>query len=221
VAATVENFGSAQASLTYGNFRRTIGSTEMEKGLGASLSMHANYVSERLQTRVRGDLDYGIPLGADHVSLWLRGSAGHSFGDRASPFANFYFGGFGNNWVDHLSARRFREHYAFPGFDLDGIEAHGYVKLLAEVALPAKRFRQAGVPGFYLNLIQPTLFTSGITTDPGSARQGSYGNAGAQVDVRLVMFSNLESTLSFGYAVGFAPDGSHPTEFMASLKILR
>ena len=31
------------------------------------------------------------------------------------PFANFFFGGFGNNYVDHGDEKRYREYYSLPG----------------------------------------------------------------------------------------------------------
>ena len=45
-------------------------------------------------------------------------------------------------------------------------------------------------------------------------------NLGAQVDLKVVIFTNLSATLSFGY--GYAWGGERPsgTEFMASLKIM-
>ncbi len=43
-----------------------------------------------------------LPLPIKHSSLWLRPAAGYGWGDRDNTFANFYFGAFGNNYVDHL-----------------------------------------------------------------------------------------------------------------------
>ena len=36
---------------------------------------------------------------------------------RDDPVANFYFGGFGNNYVDSRTIKRYREYDAFPGFE--------------------------------------------------------------------------------------------------------
>lgn len=47
------------------------------------------------------------------------------------------------------------------------------------------------------------------------------GDVGAQLDFRLVFFSALESTLSFGYATAVEKGERMTREFMASLKILR
>jgi hypothetical protein len=47
------------------------------------------------------------------------------------------------------------------------------------------------------------------------------GDAGAQLDFRLVFFSALESTLSFGCATAVEKREKMTQEFMVSLKILR
>ena len=36
-----------------------------------------------------------------------------------SPLANFYFGGFGNNYVDSRAVKRYRDYDRFPGFGID------------------------------------------------------------------------------------------------------
>ena len=74
--------------------------------------------------------------------------AGFSPSDRDEPFANFFFGGFGNNYVDHHDEKRYREYYALPGAELNEIGGRNFVKSHgrvepAAVALPAAR--HAGV----------------------------------------------------------------------------
>ncbi|MCB9250095.1 MAG: hypothetical protein H6613_16875 [Ignavibacteriales bacterium] len=71
-------------------------------------------------------MDYGFALPINHSSIWLRSSAGYSYGDRDEPFANFYFGGFGNNYVDNLPEKRYREYYSFPGVELNSIGGTNY-----------------------------------------------------------------------------------------------
>ena len=71
--------------------------------------------------RFYGNLDLGTALPIRHSSVWLRTSAGWSPGDREEPFANFYFGGFRNNWVDWRDEKRYRESYAFPGLEINEV----------------------------------------------------------------------------------------------------
>ena len=47
--------------------------------------------------RLDATLDLGLPLPIHHSSIWLRTAGGHAFGEVDDPFANFFFGGFGNN----------------------------------------------------------------------------------------------------------------------------
>ncbi len=50
--------------------------------------------------RLEGTFDRGVGLPIGHSSIWMRTAGGFSPRDRALPFANFFFGGFGNNYVD-------------------------------------------------------------------------------------------------------------------------
>ena len=73
-------------------------------------------------------------------------SAGKSLGDFASPFSSFYFGAFGNNYMDHGTIDRYRDYYSFPGVGIDAIGARSFGKLLGEYNLPPLRFRRARRP---------------------------------------------------------------------------
>ncbi len=213
---------AASARLDYKDLRRSLGAVDAEKGIQWALVFQSQLADSRLYARVRGDLDRGFRLPAAHSSLWLRGSAGQSFGDRRQPFGKFYFGGFGNNWVDYRESRRYREYYSFPGVGLNEIGGSRYAKAMAEWTLPPLRFRRAGFPFAYANWAQPILFASGVITGSGQAAPASrLGNAGGQLDLKLVLFSSLESTLSFGYAAAFGPHRAPEREVMVSLKILR
>jgi hypothetical protein len=194
---------------------------EREKGLGWDFGLVSNHADSEFFTRVWSELDYGVLLPIDHSSLWLRASGGHSFGREDSTFSNFYFGGFGNNYVDHLSIRRYREHQSFPGTELNAVEAASFGRLMLEWTLPPVRFRRLGTPGFYANWLQAMLFTSGLAANPDDdALRRELLNVGAQLDLKLVLFSNLPSTLSVGYARAYEDGDFVSGEWMASLNIL-
>ena len=112
----------------------------MEWSLNASDSL----VKGEHYPRVWGTSAPGFYLPWDHSSLWLQLAAGQSWGDRDDTLANFYFGGFGNNWVDHGEVRRYRDYYSFPGHrDRRGRrhqlrEGHARVAAAA-AALPPRR----------------------------------------------------------------------------------
>jgi hypothetical protein len=151
----------------------------------------------------------------------LRVAAGQAFGDRETSFGNFYFGGFGNNWVDHQEVKRYREYDAFPGVELNSIGGRNFVRGMVEWALPPVRFRRFGFTNLYCTWARFAAFTTAIVTDLDAAElRRNVGNIGLQVDFRLVIFSRLESTLSFGYATAFEQSARLTDEFMVSLKIL-
>ena len=164
-----------------------------------------------------------LALPLRHSSLWLRSSAGYSSGDRDEPFANFFFGGFGNNWVDRHEEKRYREWYAFPGVELNEIGGQELREVDARVEpaadpIPARRAR----PGFYVTWARPALFASDHRDriDTRSVRR-DVSNAGAQLDFRLTVLSRFDLTLSVGHAVAFE-DGAHRRdETMVSLKVLK
>ena len=102
------------------------------------------------------NLDLGLALPLPHSSVWLRGSAGWGPGDkRDEPFANFYFGGFGNNWVDHREEKRYRESTPSPASRSTRWAARTIAKGMLEWNLPPLRFRGAGTPSFYATWLRP------------------------------------------------------------------
>jgi hypothetical protein len=221
VATSVDRFYTIAGQLKYSFLLRSLGAVDAERGILTSLSLNTTVLRSAFYPRAAGRLDYGFALPWDHASIWLRSYAGYSPGDPEEPSANFFFGGFGNNWVDHGSVQRFREQYSFPGMELDALGGTNFVKLMAEFGLPPLRFRRAGVPALYCTWMRLALFGGGIATnlDRPSAGQKAVA-AGAQLDCKLVLFSTLSSTLSFGYAVAAERDQRRRTEWMVSLKLL-
>jgi hypothetical protein len=142
-------------------------------------------------------------------------------GDRSNPFAQFFFGGFGNNWVDYRSIRQFRETGSFPGIGIDDIGGSTYGRAQMEWVLPPLRFRQVGIPSFYLQWADLSLFTTGIVTGVDRwATRRELVSAGAQLDFRLVTLSHLESTLSIGGAVAHEAGVPLHSVGMFSFKIM-
>lgn len=221
VRTPYRQYQSVGGHLDFHDVRRTIGAVEEEYGQSWTASASGNHVNGEFFPRLYATYDRGFLLPLDHTSVWVRTAAGVSSGDRANPFANSYFGAFGNNWVDYQEAHRYREYYAFPGFELNALGGREFARLMVECTLPPVRFRRVGVPSLYANWARLALFTGGLTTDfADRALRDKAFDAGAQVDLSLVMFSNLESMLSFGYALG-RTGGRTSHEVMASLKLLR
>jgi hypothetical protein len=220
----ITSFGdmlSGSLRVGYRNLGFSLGAVDYEKGVQGNVAAHANLVEGMVFPSLQGDLDLGFPLPLHHSSLWLRGSAGLATQDRDEPLANFFFGGFGNNWVDHLEPKRYRKNYSFPGAELNEIAGTNYGRLLVEWNLPPLRFRRVGTADFYATWARLALFSAGLLTnlDHEESRR-ELATAGAQLDIRFKLLSNLNMTLSGGYAVAVEDGRRHGDEVMVSLKIL-
>jgi hypothetical protein len=212
---------TAEVGLHYTNVRRSIGAVDDEKGIKWELVYDGSHVTGANIPQFRGGLDLGLPLPLPHSSIWLRSAAGIANGDPNNVVANFYFGAFGNNYVDDHSVQRYREYYSMPGFQIDQIGALNYVREMLDLNLPPYIFQSAGTPGFYLTWLRPSLFAAELWTDPGNAaRHADYESVGGQMDLSFSILHRYNMTLSAGYAIGYQPSHRTETEWMLSLKIM-
>ena len=212
---------TAQVGLHYTFVRRSLGYVDEEKGIKWDAVVKASHIATGTTTQLRGNFDYGFQLPIAHSSIWLRSSAGAGTGSRDNPVASYYFGGFGNNYVDKGSVKRYRDFDSLPGFGINEIGGQSFLRALGEWDLPPWVFESVGTPGFYLNWLRPAVFTTGLWTDPGNRTlRKSYADIGMQADLRFHVLHRYDMTLSVGYAVGFRNTRRSGDEFMLSLKIL-
>jgi hypothetical protein len=221
IEATIDSYVAFNAWLDYKAVRKTIGGLNPEKGILWGMYLNDKYAESENFLRIWGNFDLGIPLPIKHSSLWLRSAAGYSWGDPENTLSNFYFGAFGNNWVDYQEVRRYHEYYSFPGIEINELGANNFGKFVLEWELPTVRFKRAGIPALYFTWASPALFGSAIVAnaDDSEFRRELY-NLGAQIDFKLVIFTNLSTTFSVGYARAFENGQPSSNEFMISLKIL-
>lgn len=221
---------NGSTELHWQNLRTSMGAPDFVKGVDAWASMSGNGV-RFVRTRAASwagypFLDGGVSLGTPvpgirNSSVWLRTAGGVSSGSRSDPFANFYFGGFGNNWVDHQEPKRYRDPYALPGAELDAVSGTNYVRGMLDWNLPALRFRRAGTLALYASWARLSVFGGGLATNvTDAAGRRKLAHAGAQVDVRFQLLTQSPLTLSFGYAGVFERNEKPSRESMVSLKIL-
>ena len=206
------------------DLRSSPGAVDDEAGNSWSIMTTANRGAGDVIPSLTATFDFGIPLPINHSSVWLRTGAAVSGGQRADALANFYLGGFGNNYVDsgdNGGAQRYRDLLTMPGFDLDALSGQTLVKATLEWCLPPIRFAALGSPGFYVSWARPEIFASGLETDfnDGTYRQSSSA-VGVQLDFQLQAMHRLPMMLSFGVARGFGGGGLGTTEFMVSFQVL-
>ena len=221
VVTSFDSMTTFDASLGYEHVRKSLGAVDDEKGFRWNIRSSVTRVDGDTIPKLGANFDFGFALPWRHSSIWLRNAAGGAFGEPDDEFANFFFGGFGNNYVDRGVVKRYREFYAMPGFELNAIPGRNFHRGMLELNLPPVRFDRAGTSKFYLSWARPALFASVLTTnlDEGSRRNNAK-TFGAQVDFQFTVLSRFDMTLSAGYAKGYGEGPFTDDEFMLSLKIM-
>jgi hypothetical protein len=209
-----------QLELNYTNTRKSMGAVDHEKGWQWDVVAFADRSNGKTIPKLRAGLDFGFALPWKHSSIWFYNSGGIANGERLNTLTNYYFGGFGNNYVDDGEVKRYREYDAMPGFEIDAIGARDFVKSVGEWNLPPIRFESVGSPGFFLSWIRPAMFAAVLVADPGKSYERTFTSFGFQLDLQFTLLHRLPMTLSAGYAAGFRKGDKQDDEIMISLKIL-
>ena len=221
VDVTFDKLTSLVVDLNYSHVRSSLGHVDDEKGFKWRMIAAADYVNGDTIPKIFGNFDFGFALPWKHSSIWFRNSVGAAFGDPLDEFANFFFGGFGNNYVDHGEVKRYRNEYAMPGFELNAVPGRNFYRSMLEWNLPPIRFKRVGTPSFYLSWARPALFATVLSTNlDDSAIQLDTHNYGIQIDFQFTVLSRLDMTLSTGYAKGYGNNSFTDDEWMVSLKIM-
>ncbi len=215
------DLASAKIDLSYSHTRKSLGSVDHEKGFRWDVVGYADYADSDFVPKVRVGLDFGFALPLKHSSLWLYNAAGISGGDRDNRLANWFFGAYGNNYVDDGEVKRYRNFYSFPGFDIDRLQGQDFAKSMLEWNLPPVTFKEVGTPAFYLSWIRTALFAGVLVTDIGDGEfEQTYSSLGIQADLQFTIVHRLAMTLSVGFAQGYIDGHKYDNEWMISLKIL-
>ena len=121
--------------------------------------------------------------------------------------------------MDYRSIQQYREMSSFPGVEIDEFAALNYGKLTTEINFKPIRFRKFGLLGFYSTYARFSVFGMGLFANlANDLPQQNYYNSGIQLDLELVLFSLLKSTLSLGYSRAYTP-GLPADQYMISLKL--
>ena len=165
VPVDVNRLAILDAELAFSDTRKSLGAVDAESGTLWTVAAQGSLVDRSPFANVQGSFDRGMALPVNHMSIWFRQAAGFSPNDRTEPFANFFFGGFGNNYVDSGNEKRYRETYSLPGAELNEIGGRNFVKSMVELNLPPLRFDRFGTSGFYVPWLRPAVFAGGLATN--------------------------------------------------------
>ena len=219
----IKSFQTLDLYIKGGKVKRTLGGVTDEMGYKFAADCYTYLAGGRLfpSLDISGSAGFLLPVGR-HNSFWLMGAMGQAFGDSGSSLGNSYFGGFRNNYIDNGVVERYRTVNSMPGAKIDQICAHNYAKLTGEINFTPIRFNNFGALQCYPNYIQFSIFGNDLLTDMwGGTRdnRANYVSAGAQMNVQMVLFTHMKTTLSLGYARVWG-NGLRQGEFMISLKLL-
>jgi hypothetical protein len=221
VEAQFEELLSARAQLIYKHTQESLGAVDHEQGIRWNLSGYADHAHGDIVAKLRAGFDFGFALPLKHSSVWLYNAAGIAGGNRNDPLGNWYFGAFGNNYVDDKEVKRYREFYSFPGFDIDELSAQDFAKTILEWNLPPVRFDNIGIPSAFLSSARAALFAGALLTDIGASEyRENYFNLGFQVDFKFTVAHRYPMMFSVGYAQGYLSSEKYNNEVMVSLKVL-
>lgn len=220
VASTARKLVTASASLKYAYVVNSLGNVDDEKGVRWNLDVVVNRENGHTIPALYGGLDFGHPFLFRHSSLWLRTAAGWANGPVGDPYSEFFFGGFGNNRVDHHDVKQYRDAFSFPGFQIDALDGRRYARTMLEWNLPPIRFRDIGTPANYLSWARPALFAGLLRTFGGTGGPQTMHDIGAQVDFQFNVMHDQEMTFSIGAARGYGGGHLGRDEWMVSLKVL-
>lgn len=219
----ITSFQTTNLYISGGKVRGTLGAVAAEQGFRFSANAYTYLANGRFFPTVSLSYDRGflLPVGS-HNSFWLKGTVGQNFGDSSSTLGNDYFGGFRNNYVDNGPENRYKTLNAMPGATIDLIRAHSYAKFTGEINFCPIRLNDFGALRCYPNYIQFNLFAHDLMADYWGSRRvhkANYISTGAQMNIPLVLFTHMKTTLSAGYARIWG-NGLKQGEFMLSLKLL-
>jgi len=221
VPTSFAELASMAADIRYTHTRKSLGAVDHEKGFRWNTTGFMDYADSELVAKFYAGFDFGFALPWKHSSVWLYNAAGIAGGDRDNTLSNWYFGAFGNNYVDDREVKRYREFNSFPGFEIDQIQAQNFAKSVLEWNLPPVTFEEVGTPSFYLTWMRTALFAGGLIADFNKDQyKETYTNLGIQVDLHFTVIQRLPMTISFGYAQGYVDGKKYDNEWLISLKIL-
>ncbi len=207
---TVEhpNFIIYESTINSKNTRRSIGSVDIEQGTEFSLALTSMHIDPKNMKNAGGFHvewnKYNIFLKPHNVfHLQLAGGWRHT--GKTGALTNFYFGGFGNQYIDPELAEQYRKVFRFPGVPIYDLTNDEFIKVGFENKLPPCRFTNFHLGPHTFTSMDLTIFNQYLFFSPEMFDR--WANIGTQLNIKLKHWYNIESTLSFGIAQAWNKGG--------------
>ena len=216
------DFGVLVSNITSKNLRRTIGSSDWENGNQISLTftLYGTEFQKKVETLLNGYLEYDqyALWIANHNVLHLGASGGYLLDNEQAIQGRFYFGGFGNRPVDNGIIRQYRKVFRYPGLPIYNLMTTKFFKFMFENAFPPVRVSGWEFADQFINHFDFSLYSQSLITN---SDVGNYWvNLGAQMDIKIKHWANLESTFSAGIAKAWS-EKMTDWQWFLSIKLLK
>jgi len=223
VRVSQPDFAVLATNLNSKNLRKTIGSSDYEYGneLNWTVTLYGTEFDQpEVAVNTYADLSNFRTWLWKHNVLHVKIAGGYLWYNENIVQSKFYIGGFGNRPVDNSEVRQFRRIFRFPGISIYSLDVEKFGKLMLENDFPPIRVSDWILFDQFVNHIDFEVYSQGLITQ---SYLGNYlVNAGAQMDIRLKHWYNLESTFSAGIAKAWVlPTGSTDWEWFLSIKLLK
>jgi len=215
------DFAVLKSEFDLRNLRKTIGSIDWESGDMFKfdiLAYGSNPKALEYSGQVFGEWDKYSLFIFDHNVLHLKLTAGYHFKNDRLPETQFFFGGFGNREIENEPVKQFEKMFRFPGVPIYSIISNQFFKVMIENSLPPLRIPNFALGSHELKNINISFFSQGLITDTPEINK--WIDAGAQINIMLEHWFNLESTVSAGIAKAWWKNGSD-SEWFISWKLLK
>ncbi|MBL1212142.1 MAG: hypothetical protein HND52_02190 [Ignavibacteriae bacterium] len=217
-----EDFLVGQTVFSSKYLRRSIGSSGYEHGNEFKLSLVGFGQSPKkpeYAAQVFSEWSFFTTWFGSHNVLHLNFAGGYHHENKNIPQAKFYFGGFGNRYVENIDVKQFRDVFRFPGTSIYSLPANSFGKILIENSFPPIRFSSLSFIGKHiLTHIDVSIYSQGLVLNFPEADR--WVNIGGQVSFVFKHWFNLESTITAGAANAWWKN-SNNAEWFVSLKLLK
>lgn len=221
VRVSEPDFAVAHTQLTYQNLRKSIGSSDYERGNKFELTLRSYATGDgalSFSGQVYGEFSNFSTWVASHNILHIFLSGGYHWDNSRIIQSRFYFGGFGNRILENENVKQYRKVFRFPGLPMYSHISTSFVKIMLENNFPPIRFKGFGIGHHLFKYLEFSIYSQHLFTDLDKNKY--LFDIGGQVNLVFDHWFNLESTLSFGAAEAWK--ASVPTfEWFISYKLLK
>ena len=215
------DFAILKSELEIRDLRKTIGSIDWESGdlfKFSALGYGSNPDDPQFSGQLMGEWDKYFIFLIPHNVLHVKAATGYHIVNDNVPETMFFFGGFGNRQIENEPVKQFEKMFRFPGVPIYSLSSDKFLKVMIENSFSPIRIPNLSFGSIDFKNINLSIFSQSLISD--SPDIDKIINFGAQINILLEHWYNLESTISTGFAKAWWRSGND-TEWFISWKLLK